>query len=66
MGVQLETACIGEQLEAVTWLPQGTWLSLNVSPALASAVIPLIAALERADRDIVLEITEHVEIADYH
>ena len=66
MGVQLETACIGEQLEAATWLPQGTWLSLNVSPALASAVIPLIAALERADRDIVLEITEHVEIADYH
>jgi EAL domain-containing protein (putative c-di-GMP-specific phosphodiesterase class I) len=65
MSVRLETACIGEQLEAATWLPQGTWLSLNVSPALASAIIPVIAALERADRDIVLEITEHVEIADY-
>lgn len=65
MTIRLETACIAEQLEAATWLPQGTWVSLNVSPALASAIIPLIAALERTDRDVVLEITEHVEIADY-
>jgi EAL domain-containing protein (putative c-di-GMP-specific phosphodiesterase class I) len=65
MGVQLEIACIAEQLEAATWLPPGTWLSLNVSPALASAIVPLISALEAADRDVVLEITEHVEISDY-
>jgi EAL domain-containing protein (putative c-di-GMP-specific phosphodiesterase class I) len=65
MGVRLETACIREQFEAASSLPQGTWLSLNVSPALATAVVPLISALERADRDLVLEITEHVEIDDY-
>jgi EAL domain-containing protein (putative c-di-GMP-specific phosphodiesterase class I) len=65
MGIRLETACLWEQLEAASSLPPGTWLSLNVSPALATAVVPLISALERADRDVVLEITEHVEIADY-
>ena len=65
MGVRLETACIREQLEASSSLPRGTWLSLNVSPALATAVVPLISVLERADRDVVLEITEHVEIDDY-
>ncbi len=65
MGVRLETVCIREQLEAASSLPQGTWLSLNVSPALATAVVPLISVLERADRDVVLEITEHVEIDDY-
>jgi EAL domain-containing protein (putative c-di-GMP-specific phosphodiesterase class I) len=65
MSVRLEMACLGDQLEAASWLPDGIWVSLNVSPALATAVIPLVSALERADRDVVLEITEHVEIADY-
>ena len=65
MSVQLEMACLGEQLEAASWLPPELWVSLNVSPALATAIVPLISALERADRDVVLEITEHVEIADY-
>ena len=65
MSVRLETACIAEQLEAATWLPEGTWVSLNVSPALASAIVPLVSVLERADRDVILEITEHVEIGDY-
>ena len=65
MSVRLETACLAEQLEAASWLPPGTWLSLNVSPSLAAAVVPLISALERVDREVVLEITEHVEIGDY-
>jgi len=65
MSVKLEMACLGEQVEAASWLPPGLWVSLNVSPALATAIVPLISALERADREIVLEITEHVEIADY-
>jgi EAL domain-containing protein (putative c-di-GMP-specific phosphodiesterase class I) len=65
MSVRLEMACVVDQLEAATWLPEGTWVSLNVSPALASAVVPLVASLERADREVVLEITEHVEIGDY-
>jgi EAL domain-containing protein (putative c-di-GMP-specific phosphodiesterase class I) len=65
MSVRLEMACVADQLEAAAWLPQGTWVSLNVSPALASAVVPLVASLERADRDVVIEITEHVEVGDY-
>jgi EAL domain-containing protein (putative c-di-GMP-specific phosphodiesterase class I) len=65
MSVRLETACLARQLENASWLPDGTWLSLNVSPDLVTAVVPLVAALERADREVVLEITEHVEIADY-
>jgi EAL domain-containing protein (putative c-di-GMP-specific phosphodiesterase class I) len=65
MSVKLEMACLKEQIEAASWLPPGVWVSLNVSPTLASAVVPLISALERAERDVVLEITEHVEIADY-
>ena len=65
MSIKLETACIADQVEAACWLPAGTWVSLNVSPALAGAIIPIIAALERVDREVVLEITEHVEIADY-
>jgi EAL domain-containing protein (putative c-di-GMP-specific phosphodiesterase class I) len=65
MSIRLEMACIGDQLEAATWLPAGTWVSLNISPSLAAAVVPLVSALERADREVVLEITEHVEIADY-
>jgi EAL domain-containing protein (putative c-di-GMP-specific phosphodiesterase class I) len=65
MSVRLEMACVADQLEAAAWLPRGTWVSLNISPALASAVVPLVASLERADREVVLEITEHVEIGDY-
>jgi len=65
MTVRLETACIGDQVEAASWLPSGAWVSLNVSPALARAVIPIISALERVDRQVVLEITEHVIIDDY-
>lgn len=65
MSGQLEMVCLADQLEAATWLPRGTWVSLNISPALATAVVPLVSMLERADRDVVLEITEHVEISDY-
>jgi EAL domain-containing protein (putative c-di-GMP-specific phosphodiesterase class I) len=65
MSVRLETACMHAQLEAASWLPRDVWVSLNVSPALATAVVPLITAVELADRDVVFEITEHVEIGDY-
>ena len=65
MSVRFETACLQAQLEAATWLPAGAWVSLNVSPALATAVVPLISALEHAERELVFEITEHVAIDDY-
>jgi EAL domain-containing protein (putative c-di-GMP-specific phosphodiesterase class I) len=65
MMVQLETAALREQVARARRLPEGTFLSLNVSPALATAVIPLLDVLAEADRPVVLEVTEHVEIADY-
>jgi EAL domain-containing protein (putative c-di-GMP-specific phosphodiesterase class I) len=63
--VQLETATLREQVKEARRLPQGTWLSLNVSPALVTEGKPLAAVLKAADRPVVLEVTEHVEIEDY-
>ena len=65
MMVQLETAVLREQVLQGRRLPEGAFLSLNVSPALAMASIPLLDVLSEVDRQIVLEVTEHVEIADY-
>ncbi len=65
MMVQLEMAVLREQVARARRLPAGSFLSLNVSPALATAVIPLLDVLAEADRPVVLEVTEHVEIDDY-
>ena len=65
MMVKLETATLREQIRQARRLPKGAWLSLNISPALAIALIPLLDILAEADRDVVLEITEHAEIEDY-
>jgi EAL domain-containing protein (putative c-di-GMP-specific phosphodiesterase class I) len=65
MMVQLENAVLREQIAQARKLPHGTFVSLNVSPALATAMIPLLDVLAEADRPVVLEITEHVEIEDY-
>lgn len=65
LGAELELACLGSALEAAAQLPRGTWLSLNVSPGLVLERRRLAAAVRRADRPIVLELTEHVPIADY-
>ncbi|HEX7431161.1 MAG TPA: EAL domain-containing protein, partial [Candidatus Limnocylindrales bacterium] len=61
MMVKLETATLREQVKQARHLPKGAWLSLNISPALAIALIPLLDVLAEADRDVVLEITEHAE-----
>jgi hypothetical protein len=48
LGVELETACLrAAQREAIA-LPAGRYLSLNVSPTLANALLPLLAVLEFA------------------
>jgi len=65
MMVKLETATLREQIRQARRLPKGAWLSLNISPALAIALIPLLDVLAEADREVVLEITEHAEIEDY-
>jgi EAL domain-containing protein (putative c-di-GMP-specific phosphodiesterase class I) len=65
MMVQLEMATLNVQVEQARQLPEGAFLSLNVSPALATCLTPLLDVMAAADRAIVLEVTEHVEIEDY-
>jgi EAL domain-containing protein (putative c-di-GMP-specific phosphodiesterase class I) len=65
MMVGLETACLNAQIEQARRLPAGSFVSLNVSPALAMCLMPLLDVVDGADRPVVLEITEHAEIEDY-
>ncbi len=62
---ELELATTVAAVSAAASLPQGAWLSLNVSPTLLMAPGPLASVLAGAERPLVLEVTEHVEIADY-
>lgn len=65
LGVVLEATTLRSAFAAARGLPAGIWLSVNVSPQLLLAVMPLVAALEGVDVDLVLELTEHVAIDDY-
>ena len=61
----LEIATLGAAISAAANLPAGAWLSLNVSPGLVTGNGGLARLLQRADRPVVLEVTEHVPVADY-
>jgi EAL domain-containing protein (putative c-di-GMP-specific phosphodiesterase class I) len=65
MMVELEKACLNVQVEQAKRLPEGAFVSLNVSPALAMRLVPLLDVLSCVDRPVVLEVTEHAEIEDY-
>ncbi len=62
---ELELATMSAAIEAARLLPRDAWLSLNVSPALLVGSRRLAAVLRKADRPIVLEVTEHVAVEDY-
>lgn len=64
LGSELEAVCARAALAAAAALPPSAWLSLNFSP---SSVIDGTAAavLRGATRDLVIEITEHIEIESY-
>ena len=61
----LEIATLTAAITAAAGLPEGTWLSLNVSPSLVVRDRRLAGILRRADRPVVLEVTEHVPVEDY-
>lgn len=64
-GERLELAAMGEALKYLPALPEGSFLSLNVSPdTLLSPELPALLAQVAAER-LVLEITEHCVIDDY-
>jgi EAL domain-containing protein (putative c-di-GMP-specific phosphodiesterase class I) len=63
--VDLEAATLAAILAASGPLPTSAWLNLNVSPELVLAREPLRSMLGSYRRQTVLELTEHIEIADY-
>jgi len=66
VGPILEAELAQAAVAASHALPDGPWLSINVSPALALDTERLAAALsDRRGRSIVLEITESQPVADY-
>ncbi len=65
LGLDYEVAALALSIEASRRLPGGTWLSVNVSPALIVEGQRLAALLEGTSRAIVLELTEHAVIDDY-
>jgi EAL domain-containing protein (putative c-di-GMP-specific phosphodiesterase class I) len=64
-GRELEAASLAAAIAAARDLPPGAWLSLNVSPALVVSPGVLAPLVARAERPVVLEITEHDPVADY-
>jgi PAS domain S-box-containing protein len=65
LGLELEIATLKAALAAAADLPSSAFLSLNVSPGMIIAGRRLKRLINRAGRRIVLEVTEHAEIADY-
>jgi EAL domain-containing protein (putative c-di-GMP-specific phosphodiesterase class I) len=65
LGPELEAATLKSSLAAAKALPPSASLNLNVSPALILARQPLQQLVRGAGRPIVLEVTEHAQIADY-
>jgi EAL domain-containing protein (putative c-di-GMP-specific phosphodiesterase class I)/DNA-binding response OmpR family regulator len=65
LGIDLEAVCLEAAIEAGGALPEGTWLSLNVSPGFALAGPRLQEILRSKRRQLVIELTEHVPVEDY-
>ena len=65
MGIELETATLEAALREARRLAPGTWLSLNVSPALLVQDGTLGRLLADRSGPVVLEVTEHEAIKAY-
>jgi EAL domain-containing protein (putative c-di-GMP-specific phosphodiesterase class I) len=66
LGIELEEATILSALAGAVQLPARRWVSVNASPALVlGATGALTEALRTADRNIVVELTEHDPVEDY-
>ncbi len=65
LGIELELATLRVVLETARELPDGPWLNINVSPSLVLDHERLNEVLRIADRDLVVEVTEHEAIEDY-
>lgn len=65
LGPELEAATLKASLAAAATLPGDASINLNVSPAMIIARQQLQDLVHSAGRPIVLEVTEHAQIADY-
>lgn len=65
VGADLEIATLEEAIRLALELPAAHWLNVNVSPRFLADPERVRAVLERADRPLVVEITEHDTVADY-
>jgi EAL domain-containing protein (putative c-di-GMP-specific phosphodiesterase class I) len=65
MGIDLEIATLRAAVRESLHLPPGTWLSVNVSPALLALRSRLETLFREQGGQIVVEITEHEAIPDY-
>jgi PAS domain S-box-containing protein len=66
LSTELELACLGSALTASAGLPEGRWLSVNVTPAALPSLGKLAALAGHRRRQLVIEITERLPIDDYH
>ena len=66
LGAELELITLEAALVAARGLPPGRWLNVNVSPRLLDDTDRVRTLLDRADRPVIVEITEHEAIDDYH
>ena len=64
-GIDLEMATLSAALSAAPALPPGSWVSVNVSPALVLEGRQLRKLLRTCTIQIVLELTEHDPVKDY-
>jgi EAL domain-containing protein (putative c-di-GMP-specific phosphodiesterase class I) len=67
LGVELELSAVRKALQLLARLPASGYLSINVSPAAAAhpALFDLLSRTGVPCRRVVLEVTEHTDVADY-
>jgi EAL domain-containing protein (putative c-di-GMP-specific phosphodiesterase class I)/DNA-binding NarL/FixJ family response regulator len=65
MGAALERATVAAAIEAAATLPAHVALSVNISPDVLEHDTELVEVVARAQRPIILELTEHERIDDY-
>jgi len=65
LGLEIEAVTIAAAVHGSESLPDGAWLSLNVSPAFLLQGEYLLRAIGSSPRPLVLELTEHDPIDDY-
>ena len=65
LGADLEIATMRAAIEQAEALPAGRWLDLNISPRLLLEPDRVREVLRAPGRPLVLEVTEHEQVADY-